>query len=159
MKNMNHTPAPAAPAPKAPAPTATPTTNSTQALVKLVTAGITSTTKKTETKIKSAKKVRGKIFRTRTDETPSVAMVSKLTKDNPISDKKYDTKSTGSDYIQGIVGTPLADAPSVGATVGARLKRLSQSVEPKIQQVVAGLNSKLHRISTGNVAMTKKMRH
>lgn len=146
-------------------------TNSTKQLVKLVAAGVSGATKSYAPKLKSVKKVRGKIFKSRGDTSePMAGVVSKLTKDNPISDKKYDTTSAGSNYIQGIVGTPLANAPSVGADVNARLARLQNDVMTKIFKKDTGkIDIRLqapvdrsagapHRISTSTVAMTKTKR-
>jgi len=144
-------------------------TNSTQQLVKLVAAGVSGAAKSYAPKIKSVKKVRGKIFKSRGDTSePMAGVVSKLTKDNPISDKKYDITSAGSNYIQGIVGTPLANAPSVGADVNARLARLNNEVmtkifkkdtakiTPRLQAPVDRSAGAPHKISTSTVTIAGK---
>lgn len=135
-------------------------TNSTAALMKLVTQGVSNATNSAQTKISfgAAKKATlkaNKFNRRVGNETPQ-NVVSRLTAGNEMSDSKMDTTELGSIYIQGKEGTTLANAPSIGVNMTARLKRLSQSVEPKLQKVVAGLNDKINPISTSPVYMINK---
>ena len=75
-----------------------------------------------------------------------------LQSETKLSKGQYDVAPKGNKLIVGERGTPLADAPSVGANVNARLKRLQAKIErdifkkdtgstnPKLQDVVSGLN-------------------
>jgi len=135
-------------------------TNSTGELIKLVAQGVASTTKNTQTKMTKAE-IKRNTFKSNTfkrrvaDNTPKDA-INRMTVNNKISDSAIDASPLGSTYIQDKEGSALATAPSVGVNVVARLKRLSESVEPKLQKVVAGLNRKINPISTSNVAMIAK---
>jgi hypothetical protein len=141
-------------------------TNSTSTLIKLVTQAVSSSAGGAKTKIskseaaRAAKKaaLKSNTFKRRVAYSPSTDAINRMTVNNKISDSAIDASPLGSDYIQGKTGTALADAPSVGANVTARLNRLSQSVEPKIQKIVAGLNSKLNKVTTTSVPVMKTYR-
>lgn len=141
-------------------------TNSTENLVKLVTqqvmASMKSATEKTQlTKEKTKKKFTvSKVAPRYASSTPPEAK-NRFTEGNDLSTGKYDPAPKGSKFITGDVSTPLADAPSVGANVNARLNRLQNSVltkifkkdtgkiEPILQTPVQGINTTVRVIGTG----------
>lgn len=134
-----------------------------QELIKQTTKAVMDSLKKREDQLieGTGKKIEKKTYKAKQavrfpkrgggSETPPKAGTN-LQSETKLAKGQYDTDPKGTKYITGETGTALADAPSVGANVNARLKRLQNRIEaaifrkdtgvvsPKLQDVVSGIN-------------------
>lgn len=129
--------------------------NSTENLLKLFASSMSGTTKKTKAKT-SGKKLRRSFSVGRANTTPPAA-VNRFTSGSGLSEGKYDAKDLGTNFVVGNVSTPLADAPSVGASVNARLKRLHHTVESKVFKKDTG-SIKVRLQDIGEYGVNKRVR-